>query len=295
MGLVQEMMHPAAFGSSSALGKPLMAKPAALPYIDGDVLGEFVSREFVPGKMVLAAAGYDHDELVALAKTYFGSLPAAGGKVDGGDKYVGGEVRMMAEDHCTHFAIGFEGAGWKSDSLVPLCVLNTMMGGGTSFSAGGPGKGMYTRLYQNILNRYPFVEAASVFSSFYNETGVFGVYGACPPSEMGSLTAALIDELKRMKGDISDVELGRAKRQLKASLMMNLEQRSILFEDIGRQVLTYGARIEPETLAAQIDAVTAADLKKVATEMLKSAPSVVVYGDTTCVPRYDLIAKALAA
>lgn len=41
---------------------------------------------------------------------------------------------------------------------MPLCVLNTMMGGGASFSAGGPGKGMYTRLYQNILNRYGYVQ-----------------------------------------------------------------------------------------------------------------------------------------
>jgi processing peptidase subunit alpha len=35
-----------------------------------------------------------------------------------------------------------------------------MMGGGGSFSAGGPGKGMYTRLYLNVLNRY---EVATVF------------------------------------------------------------------------------------------------------------------------------------
>ena len=32
----------------------------------------------------------------------------------------------------------------------------------------------------------------------------------------------------------------------------------------------------------------------VASALLKSPPSVVVYGDTTSVPRYDLIAKALA-
>jgi len=39
------------------------------------------------------------------------------------------------------------------NDFVPSCVLNLMMGGGGSFSAGGPGKGMYTRLYRNILNR----------------------------------------------------------------------------------------------------------------------------------------------
>jgi len=295
MALVQELMHPAAYGASAPLGAPLLAKPAALSSIDGGVLGAFVSEQFVPSKMVLAAAGYDHDELVALATKSFGSLPSGGAAAAASaDKYVGGEVRLMQEEPLTHFALGFEGVGWKSDALVPLCVLNTLMGGGTSFSAGGPGKGMYTRLYQNILNRFPYVQAASVFNAFYNDTGVFGIYGAAPASEMGSLVSATIDELKKMKGEITDVELARAKNQLKASLLMNLESRPVLFEDVGRQVLTYGARTEPAALVAQIEAVTAADLKKVATGVLKSAPSVVVVGDSTAVPRYDLIAKALA-
>ena len=70
--------------------------------------------------------------------------------------------------------------------------------------------------------------------------------------------------------------------------------RDALFEDIGRQMLTYGARTEPEALVKQIEAVTAADLTKVATKLLKSPPSIVVVGDTTAVPRYDIIAKALA-
>lgn len=294
MGLVQELIHPAAFGASSPLGAPLMAKPSVLGAIDSEVLGAFVSEQYVPGKMVLAAAGYDHEELVKLASAQFGSLPAASGSIGSGDKYVGGETRVSVEEPITHFALGFEGAGWKSPSLVPLCVLNTLMGGGASFSAGGPGKGMYTRLYQNILNRYPYVQAASVFNSFYNEVGVFGVYGAAPASEMGSLVAAIVDECKKMAGSISDVEITRAKNQLKASLLMNLESRPILFEDIGRQVLTYGARTEPGELIAQIDAVSAKDLTNIASTLLKSPPSVVVYGDTTSVPRYDLIAKALA-
>ena len=44
---------------------------------------------------------------------------------------------------------------WYQDEsdFIATCVLNMMMGGGGSFSAGGPGKGMYTRLYLNVLNR----------------------------------------------------------------------------------------------------------------------------------------------
>jgi processing peptidase subunit alpha len=289
--LLQELIHPAAYGALAPLGKPLHAKMGDLGAIDDAVLGDFIANEFVPSKMVLAAAGVDHEELVSLAKTYFGALPASAPAAASADTYVGGENRVSAEEHMTHFALAFEGVGWESKELVPLCVLNTMMGGGTSFSAGGPGKGMYTRLYQNILNRYPSVEAATVFNAFYAGTGLFGVYGAAPASSMGSLVAALVDELKKMRGPIADEELSRAKNQLTSSLLMNLESRPVLFEDIGRQTLVYGHHIPPAELVKQIGAVTAADLTAVATKMLKTPPSIAVYGDTTAVPRYDLVAK----
>lgn len=44
----------------------------------------------------------------------------------------------------------------QEDDFIPFAVLNMMMGGGGSFSAGGPGKGMFTRLYLNVLNRSVF-------------------------------------------------------------------------------------------------------------------------------------------
>lgn len=53
----------------------------------------------------------------------------------------------------SHVVIGLEGCSHKDPDFVAMCVLNMMMGGGGSFSAGGPGKGMYTRLYTNVLNR----------------------------------------------------------------------------------------------------------------------------------------------
>ena len=40
-------------------------------------------------------------------------------------------------------------------------------------------------------------------------------------------------------------ELARAKRQLQSMLMMNLESRPVVFEDIGRQVLASGKRRQP--------------------------------------------------
>ena len=54
----------------------------------------------------------------------------------------------------THIHLAFEGLPIASDDIYALATLNTLLGGGGSFSAGGPGKGMYSRLYTNVLNQH---------------------------------------------------------------------------------------------------------------------------------------------
>jgi len=269
----------------------LMCPAKVLPEVTPDMLESYVASQYTPDKMVVAAAGYEHSELVNLVETYFGHLLPGTSQKTLASAYQGGELRQSSDEELTHIALGFESGGWNDSALIPICVLSTMMGGGSSFSAGGPGKGIYTRLYQNILNQNEYVQAASVFNAFYNDTGIFGVYACAPPEVMGTLVAGLTEELKKMAGPIKDVELSRAKNQLKSSLLMNLESRPILFEDIGRQVLTYGKHIKPADLVSQIEKVTAADINKAAAIMLKSPLSVVVHGDTTSVPSYTVLQK----
>merc|ERR1711988_46005 len=283
----------------NTLGNPLLAMPATLGKITPEVLSGFQASLYTPERMVVTGAGVDHDELVSICQKTFGTIPpssaSASTELTTTATYTGGEYREFVDTPATHFLLAFEGFGWHSSELVPLCTLNTLMGGGASFSAGGPGKGMYTRLYQNVLNQHHYVQHASVFNSFYKDSALFGVYGVADASSMGSLVKILTSELHKIASSpVSEAELSRAKNQLKSSLWMNLESRPVLFEDIGRQVLTYGKRSNPEELCAQIDAVTADDLLTISQKMVKTAPTVVVYGDASSVPRYDLICKAFA-
>lgn len=45
-----------------------------------------------------------------------------------------------------------------------------------------------------------------------------------------------------MASKVSEEELARAKKATISSVLMNLESRAVVAEDIGRQVLTYGHR-----------------------------------------------------
>lgn len=62
-----------------------------------------------------------------------------------------------------------------------------MMGGGGSFSAGGPGKGMYSRLYLNVLNRYHWIYAATAYHHSYADSGLFCIHGSSHPSQASTV------------------------------------------------------------------------------------------------------------
>ena len=66
------------------------------------------------------------------------------------------------------------------------------------------------------------VQAASVHQSFFNGTGIFGVYGAAPADATGTLVAALCEELKKMASKIEDVELEKSLRASSARIRKHM-------------------------------------------------------------------------
>ena len=80
---------------------------------------------------------------------------------------------------------------------------------------------------------------------------------------------------------------------MQSMLLMNLESRPVVFEDIGRQVLATGHRVRPEEFMEKIRAVKAEDIQRIASRMLRSKPSVAALGDLRKLPEYRSIESAL--
>ncbi len=58
-------------------------------------------------------------------------------------------LQMDTKD-LTHVAVGFQGAPHTSPGVYTDAVISRILGGGASFSSGGPGKGLYSRFYQRV-------------------------------------------------------------------------------------------------------------------------------------------------
>ena len=212
----------------------------------------------------------------------------------------------------SYIHLGFEALPISSDDIYALATLQTLLGGGGSFSAGGPGKGMYSRLYTNVLNQHGWVESCVSFNNSYTDSGIFGISASCDPGHAKQMLEVMCRELQNLTLEngfnaLQPIEVNRAKNQLRSSLLMNLESRMVELEDLGRQVQVHGRKVGVKEMCAKIDALTVKDLRRVARRVFggqvrnpgqgSGAPTVVLQEGSTAregIMRWDMMQEKIA-
>ncbi|KAI8093472.1 Metalloenzyme, LuxS/M16 peptidase-like protein [Halteromyces radiatus] len=324
--ILPEILHTVAY-QGNTLGNPLLCPPENLAAMTPDLIKSYMNTWYRPERMVIAACGAQHDQVVDLALKYFGDIPVSskddmldsvvthaealkrqrvmassnkpslvsslfGNKATDAStpydiatqpaRYTGGTqfLETGPESPLTQVYVAFEGLSIDDQDIYALATLQILLGGGGSFSAGGPGKGMYSRLFTNVLNQYYWVESCQSFNHCYTDSGLFGIAGSCPPQYTNAMVEVICRELDLVaRSDaghfsVSDVELNRAKNQLKSSLLMNLESRMVQLEDLGRQVQVHGKKTGIDTMLENIDRVNLDELRRVASRVVRGAVSV---------------------
>merc|ERR1719343_847660 len=192
-----EALQVAAYGADQQLGKPHFATNDSIPLLSASLIEDFYLNNIRnnPEGMVVAGAGIAHNELVDMTNEYFSTMEQKPAPSTVPSSYRGGNrivekpttesvyQQILPEEEQCRIALAFPVGGWHSDNMVTACVLQTLLGGGNSFSAGGPGKGMYSRLYQQVLNRYGWAESAEAFTSIHSENGLWGISGSSTPQK----------------------------------------------------------------------------------------------------------------
>ncbi|KAJ2183876.1 Mitochondrial-processing peptidase subunit alpha, partial [Coemansia sp. RSA 532] len=319
-----EKLHEAAFRSGT-LGNPLLCPIGQLHRATVDSLAEYHERWYRPERIVVAAIGVDHQQLINLCiDNGFADLapshpaPAADQSDSNGSWFrkilaTGGANSRIAVPSCksvytggtwfdskpdvdfTQVYLGFKSAGIDNEhGLYVYAVLQMLLGGGGSFSAGGPGKGMYSRLYTRVLNQHAWIESCVAFHHCYTDAGLFGISASCRPRNEHALFDVIATEIEAVAATsgkrssfrrpyasqegASLFEVKRAKNQLKSNLLMNLESRMVQLEDLGRQIQVSGRKVPAEAMIQHIEAITPEDIRKGAAELLASPATVLAQG-----------------
>ncbi|KAK0722442.1 mitochondrial processing peptidase alpha subunit-like protein [Lasiosphaeria miniovina] len=265
--LQSDSSDSSATGSSSSTTSPLVQQPSRL-----------ISK--IPFLKHLSTSA-PHNASVITPETFSRSthslVPILSEDLQRPSQYTGGFLSLPAlplplnpnQPTFTHIQLAFEGLPISSDDIYALATLQTLLGGGGSFSAGGPGKGMYSRLYTNVLNQHGWVESCMAFNHSYTDSGLFGIAASCYPGRTLAMLQVMCRELQALTHEggfsaLNEIEVARAKNQLRSSLLMNLESRMVELEDLGRQVQVHGHKIPVREMTARINDLTVEDLRRVA-------------------------------
>jgi predicted Zn-dependent peptidase len=277
---LQEVSYP-----DQPFGRTILGPTERVSSFARDDLRSFVAEHYGPDQMILAAAGgVDHDSIVAQAEALFGHLKPVGNARLQPARFGGGERREVKDLEQVHFALAFEGPGYRAPDVYAAQVYATAMGGGMS-----------SRLFQKIREERGLCYSIFAQSGAYEDTGQITIYAGTSEEEIGDLVGLTLDELKRAADDMTEAEVNRARAQLKAGLLMGLESPSSRAERNARLLAIWGRVPSVAETVERIDAVSNADVRAYGAGLVGAKSALALYGPVTDAPDLEAIRARLAA
>jgi zinc protease len=147
----------------------------------------------------------------------------------------------------------------RSKETAALRVVSALLSAGAS-----------SRLNQALVRKGKLAVAAGGFLQSLEHPGLLFVYAIGLPShDLAKMKARLLDEVDRLAREPpAEKELRKVKNQLATSALSRLRTMSGLAHELGRSVMIDGDARAFEDEARQIDAVSAADVQRVARQYL---------------------------
>ena len=251
------------------MGRSLLGTPETLRSFSGSTLRSYLERHYRAPAMVVGATGaVDHDSVVADVARRFASFTGPATEKPQPARFGGGSRVEHRDLEQAHLTIGLEGVSQTDPSLFSLQVFSSILGGGMS-----------SRLFQEVREKRGLCYSIYSFHMPYQDTGFFGLYTGTDPNDAPEMMDVVVDEIKRAADTLGDVEVGRAKAQMKAGLLMAMESCSSRAEQLARHIMAYGRPLTTDELVARIESVTTDSTRHAAHALLaRGRPAAVALG-----------------
>lgn len=240
------------------LGRPIIGYADVIRQLDRDTFVDYLGKNYVPGNIVIAAAGnLNHDTVAEKIGSYFGGLKGYTSKRTLKQPSPQKVVTCREKDtEQVHLCMGTPGMPLDHEQIYTFQLVNTILGGGLS-----------SRLFQEIREQRGLVYSIYSYHSSYIDTGLFCVYAGLSKENVGPAMDLVFKEIRDIRDNgITMQELRRAKDQLKGNLLLSLENVNTRMSRLGKSQLYLGKVVTPEEIVQRIEKVTIEDVKKLAEE-----------------------------
>jgi predicted Zn-dependent peptidase len=247
------------------LGRDIAGTRETVSGLRRDQLVDHVAHYYLPGRTVVSVAGnITHQAAVgaiaerladwspAPARPY---LPAPSGPAS---------PRYMVEDRPTeqgHLCLAVPGLPRAHPDRFGLTLLNAILG-----------EGMSSRLFLEVREAQGLAYAVESSLSSLDDTGLLVVYAGVSPEHAPRATRSILAELDRLRREpVPEGELNKAREYVKGRLVLSLEDSGAVSGWYGRQALLLDQILTPDEVLAAYDAVTVADIQRLARTLFTDA------------------------
>jgi len=247
---------------NAPIGRSILGTPEKLRKLTKNTLNRFIQQHYNTDQIIVCSVGkLSFSRLVKYFEKYFGNVPATyrtwQRKKAG---FYHPEKKIIdKETYQSHCIIGNRAYDLNDKRRTDLHLLNNILGG----------QGLNSRLNLSLREKNGYAYNIESNYSPYFDTGVLSIYFGTDRKNLEksiSLTYKEFDKLKTKK--LGEIQLARAKRQLKGQLMRSAEINENLMLAIGKSYLVYGKVETPEEINRKIEAITASGLMEIANEIL---------------------------
>jgi predicted Zn-dependent peptidase len=260
------------------LGRPILGTKATIEAATRAAINRFYRRFYVPGHLVVAAAGnVKHDDVVTMVTD---RMETGRGLREGEaspwrlraqvtpPEPSGADLIKRRKTEQAHICLGTNGLARTDDDRFALMIVNTALGGGMS-----------SRLFQEIREKRGLAYSVYSYPSQYTETGAFTAYAGTTPARAADVIALLRSELADVRdGGLSREEFDRAKGHVKGSTVLSLEDPGGRMSRLGKSEIANGEILTVNESLRRIEAVTLDDARRVAERVLSQPMTLTVLG-----------------
>jgi len=254
------------------LGREIAGEAETVMGLDAESLRAFHQHTFHCGGMVLTLAGaIGMAEVVSAAAAEFGPAVAASARPTFlPAPHLPDHPRWRVHNRATdqaHVQLAVPGLPRNSPDRFALRLLDVLVG-----------DGMSSRLWQRVREDLGLAYSIGSYRAAYADSGVFGVYGGCDARRLYQMLDAIQAVWRQVQeAPISADELQHCKEYIKGRMELASEDSSSVAAWWGWQAAT---GTEPWTLdqtLAAIDAVTAADVQRLAQQIWRPQALTLAY------------------
>ncbi|MEI6688891.1 MAG: pitrilysin family protein [Thermoleophilia bacterium] len=242
-----------------AIGRPIAGTASSVAALDEELIRAHHARHYTGDQVVVAVAGpVEHAHVLELVEQSFIGL-GRGVAQDRSDAVAAkGAVAFTDRDtEQTHLAIGGAGIGRKDERRFALALLDQILGGGAA-----------SRFWQEIREQRGLVYSVYSYVSYFEESGQVGLaLGTRPENLEEALSIASAEIADLSVGNFRDGEIERARDNLKARLLLNMDSTVARMSRLGRSLISDIPLMDDAEVARRIDAVTASDVRDLMVEL----------------------------